>query len=230
MNKNNNSICAIALAIAIILFACVSFMSKQQKFALADDNFQKKCVYLTFDDGPSDRVTPKILDILQKENVKATFFIIGVNALTRQNIVKREFDEGHTVGVHSYTHEYKKIYSSPQKLVEDITLCNNLIKSITGEYSAVYRFPGGSYNLSQKLISAVTSIGLRYVDWNSSTRDAELFNQSADKLLNNVISTAANSENVVLLCHDSTSKTSTVQALPSIIKYFRENDYIFKTF
>lgn len=230
MNKNHNSLGAIALAFAIILFVTFSFIYKGKNFAIADDNCFKKCVYLTFDDGPSDRVTPKILDVLKKENVKATFFIVGVNALTRQNIIKREFNEGHTVGVHSYTHVYKDIYSSPEKLIEDICLCNELIKCITGEYSTVYRFPGGSYNLSKNLISAVISQGIRYVDWNASTRDAEIYNPSVEELLKNVISTSVNSENVVLLCHDSTSKIRTVEALPQIIKYFKDNDYIFKTF
>lgn len=228
MNRNFTAFCAAMLAFAILLVICGGFIADSKKFALAEE--AEKTVYLTFDDGPSDRVTPKILDVLAEEKVKATFFIIGKNVETRKNIIKREFDEGHTVAVHSYTHKYKEIYSSEESLIKDIDACNEVIKSVTGKYSSVYRFPGGSYGLSQKFISAVTAHGLRYVDWNASTRDAEILNATPAQLLKAAVTTSASSNYIVLLAHDSTSKSATAEALRDIIKHFKDNGYVFKAF
>lgn len=218
------------LAFAIMFVMIVGFGSGAS-FSLADDNEGTvKSVYLTFDDGPSDRVTPRILDVLKEENVKATFFIIGNQAETRKYIIKREFDEGHTVAVHSYTHKYGEIYSSPQKLIADIDKCNELIKSITGEYSNIYRFPGGSFKASDRLISAVTTHGMRYVDWNASTRDAEIYGATPEQLYKAALATSANADNVVLLAHDSTTKSSTADALKDIIRHFKKEGYVFEAF
>ncbi|MCI9408117.1 MAG: polysaccharide deacetylase [Clostridia bacterium] len=228
MNRNFTAFCAAMLAFAILLVICGGFIADSKKFALAEE--AEKTVYLTFDDGPSDRVTPKILDVLAEEKVKATFFIIGKNVETRKNLIKREFDEGHTVAVHSYTHKYKEIYSSAESLIKDIDACNEVIKSVTGKYSSVYRFPGGSYGLSQKFISAVTAHGLRYVDWNASTRDAEILNATPAQLLKAAVTTSASSNYIVLLAHDSTSKSATAEALRDIIKHYKDNGYVFKAF
>lgn len=228
MNRNFTALCAAMLAFAILLVICGGFIADSKKFALAEE--AEKTVYLTFDDGPSDRVTPKILDVLAEEKVKATFFIIGKNVETRKDIIKRESDEGHTVAVHSYTHKYKDIYSSAESLIKDIDACNEVIKSVTGKYSSVYRFPGGSYGLSQKFISAVTAHGLRYVDWNASTRDAEIINATPAQLLNAAVTTSASSNYIVLLAHDSTSKSATAEALRDIIKHYKDNGYVFKAF
>ncbi len=228
MNRNFTAFCAAMLAFAILLVICGGFIADSKKFALAEE--AEKTVYLTFDDGPSDRVTPKILDVLAEEKVKATFFIIGKNVETRKNLIKREFDEGHTVAVHSYTHKYKEIYSSEESLIKDIDACNEVIKSVTGKYSSVYRFPGGSYGLSQKFISAVTTHGLRYVDWNASTRDAEILNATPAQLLKAAVTTSASSNYIVLLAHDSTSKSATAEALRDIIKHYKDNGYVFKAF
>ncbi|MDE6442644.1 MAG: polysaccharide deacetylase [Clostridia bacterium] len=229
MNKNFTAFCAAMLAFAIMFVICGGFVNNNT-FSLADEGADQKTVYLTFDDGPSDKVTPKILDVLKSENVKATFFIIGNQAVSRKNILKREFDEGHTIAVHSYTHRYGEIYSSAQSLLNDIDKCNEIIKSVTGEYSSVYRFPGGSFGLSEELISAVTAHGMRYVDWNASTRDAEIYGATPKQLLNCAVSTSACADNVVLLSHDSTSKTTTADALKDIIKYFKNEGYTFKVF
>ena len=139
---------------------------------------ETRCVYLTFDDGPSDRVTPRILDTLEREQVKATFFIVGRSAESRRYIIEREHGDGHSVAPHSYTHDYKRIYASPAALLADIEKCNRLIEHITGRRSNIYRFPGGSFGLSEQLVSAVTGAGYRYVDWNASCGDADATGQS----------------------------------------------------
>lgn len=234
MNRKYFAAAATILAVAFaVLWIAFGLNGAQSTFSFAETNETQACektVYLTFDDGPSDRITPKILDILDAEGVKATFFIIGQQAERRDYIIKREAESGHTVAVHSYTHNYSDIYSSPKKLIADIDKCNALIEKITGRRSQVYRFPGGSYGLKSELISAVTDHGMRYVDWNASTRDAEWGVSGADTLYNNAVSTSANCDNVVLLSHDSTNKTSTPEATRRLIKYYKENGYSFGTF
>ncbi len=215
-------------AIVLNLFAMLPH--SDITLADADTHTMEKCVYLTFDDGPSDRVTPKILDTLKRRGIKATFFIIGQSAETRKYIVERMHEEGHTIGVHSYSHDYKKIYADPCTLICDIEKCNDLIEEITGERSTIYRFPGGSYGLRDELIRAVAQAGYRYVDWNASLRDAEIINPTPSQLLEAAKSSSADRNNIVLLCHDSTTKSSTAIALEDIISYYQLNGYAFCTF
>ncbi len=232
----NKRVVAFFAAVILIVTSVAIFTHDhnpiQTVFTLAtsDDSLEVKTVYLTFDDGPSDRVTPKILDVLERENVKATFFIIGRQAEIRSDIIKRIKGEGHTLGVHSYTHEYREIYSSPKALTDDIDRCNDVIESITGERADVYRFPGGSYGLSASLINAVSAHGMRYIDWNASVRDAEIWQPTPYQLYRAAISTSADINNVVLLAHDSTTKTATAEALTDIIRYYKEHGYTFAKF
>lgn len=229
MNRKNTVLCAFLL---LLLFVAVQFLAVCDNFgvniALAET--PQKCVYLTFDDGPSDRVTPKILDVLKEEDVKATFFIVGKMAERRKYLIEREFAEGHTVAVHSYSHVYSDIYSSEEKLLDDIDRCNKLIKEVTGKYSDVYRFPGGSFCIKKDLVDAVTAHGMRYIDWNASMRDAEIVNPAPDDLLKAAINTPANRDHIVMLAHDTTDKMTTVQALKSVIRYYKEKGYVFEKF
>ncbi|MDE7439674.1 MAG: polysaccharide deacetylase [Clostridia bacterium] len=227
MNRNYHTYCAILLAFALILVMCSQFFKDNASFA---DARTEKAVYLTFDDGPSDRVTPKILDVLKEENVKATFFIVGSAAENRKYLIEREVNEGHTVAVHSYSHRYGEIYSSTENLLNDIDKCNKLIKSVTGNYSDVYRFPGGSYGLSDKLVSAVKERGIKYVDWNASVRDAEYYSAPPEILYQSAVDTSKGHDTVILLAHDSTTKTTTAEALKKIIKYFKSQNFVFKKF
>ena len=224
MNRNYHAFCAMLLAFVLILVMCGQLV--RDSFARAST---EKTVYLTFDDGPSDRVTPKILDVLKAENVKATFFIVGSAAEKRKYLLEREFSEGHTVAVHSYSHIYSRIYSSTENLLADIDRCNEIIKSVTGSYSSIYRFPGGSFGLSRELINAVGEHGMKYVDWNASVCDAEYYCAPREILYANAVDTSRGHDSVILLAHDSTTKTTTAQALKDIIKYFKSQNYIFKT-
>ena len=228
MNRKYFAAAAAILAVAFaVLWIAYGRNNSTEAFSLASASAQTpKTVYLTFDDGPSDRVTPKILDVLDEENVKATFFIIGQQAERRDYLIKREAESGHTVAVHSYTHNYSEIYSSPRSLIADIDRCNDVIESITGRRSDLYRFPGGSYGLREELIAAAVGHGMRYVDWNASTRDAECPG-SAGQLFDSAVATSAGLDRVVLLSHDSTYKTSTPEATRRLIKYYKENGYTF---
>lgn len=225
-NRNFTAICAALLMCAVLIVFYVSPKIARSNVAFAE-TATKKIVYLTFDDGPSDRVTPKILDVLKENNVKATFFIVGKNAEKRKYLVKREIEEGHSVGVHSYSHVYSEIYASTESLLNDIDKCNRIIGEVAGKPSALYRFPGGSYGLSASFIDAVTEHGMKYYDWNSSTRDAELFNATPDQLYKAAVTTQKDDSNIILLSHDTTNKTATVDALKLIIEHYKSLGYAF---
>ncbi len=231
MNRKYFAAAAAILAVAFaVLWIAYGANGSAQTFSVAEAAapHAAKTVYLTFDDGPSDRVTPKILDVLDEENVKATFFVIGQQAERRDYLIKREAESGHTVAVHSYTHDYRRIYASARSLIADIDRCNDVIERITGRRSDLYRFPGGSFGLREELIAAATEHGMRYVDWNASTRDAEC-SGSAEQLFRSAVTTSAGLDRVVLLSHDSTRKTNTPEATRRLIKYYKENGYTFST-
>ncbi len=229
MNRKNTVICALMLIIVFVA-SQLAVLCKFGGINIALANGQEKCIYLTFDDGPSDRVTPLILDVLKEENVKATFFIVGKHAERRKYIIKREFNEGHRIGVHSYSHVYNSIYSSPEALLADIDKCNDIIEEITGKRSELYRFPGGSFSVKADLIATILQHGMRYVDWNASTCDAEIVHPTAQALYKAAINTPANRERIILLSHDTTDKIVTAQALRSIISYYKNAGYVFKRF
>ena len=229
MNKKLGAFTAFMIVFSVLLLHYFGLLSDNTRMRISYAE-NAPCVYLTFDDGPSDRVTPKILDILRDEDVKATFFIVGKSAESRKDIVKRAYDEGHTIGVHSYSHDYKKIYASAEALLEDIGKCNTLIEEITGKRSNIYRFPGGSFNRSAQLVNTVIDAGYRYVDWNASVRDAEIINATPEELVKSAKSTSADKMTIVLLCHDGTNKLSTAAALRDIIDYYRTTNCTFCTF
>lgn len=228
MNKKLPVIAAIALILSVAIMLVGTYFPKvKPTFAVADGG---KCIYLTFDDGPSDKVTPKILDVLKDEGVKATFFIVGTMAKPRLDILKRAVAEGHTLGVHSYSHKYGEIYSSPETLLKDIAACNEIIREVTGRYSSLYRFPGGSFTVAPEFKKAVDGAGYRYVDWNASFRDSEIKGATAKDIFDSARSTLAYPEKVIMLAHDGTDKQATAEALPEVVRYFKDKGYTFKTF
>lgn len=229
MNRKLPALAAIALVL-VLLVAIVDnyFLQPNGDMAFAEE--QRKEIYLTFDDGPSDKVTPKILDILKKEKTPATFFIVGSQAEKRKNILKRIADEGHAVGVHSYSHKYNEIYSSKEALLKDIERCNEVICRVTGNFTSLYRFPGGSFGVAPEFIEAVKSRGYKFVDWNASFRDSEIKDMTAGKLYSAAINTVSNPNRIVMLAHDTTDKTETAEALKEVIRHFKKKGYKFCKF
>lgn len=188
-----------------------------------------KTICLTFDDGPTDSTTPKILDILRKEDIPATFFVIGRQISRRKEILQRTFDDGHAIGIHTYSHEYKQIYASSSALLGDIRRCQKSIREILPEWNSdLYRFPGGEAGLSESLVSAVKNAGYRICSWNASVEDAVSPNASAEDLYNNAVRSAGEKNHVILLLHDGVGYRETVRALPKIIDYFRGKGYTFQ--
>lgn len=193
----------------------------------------KGTIYLTFDDGPSTSITPKILDILKKKNVKATFFILNYDS-AGEKLVKRIVNEGHTIAIHGYSHDYKSIYKSVETYMENITKLQNKIKNSTGCNTTITRFPGGSSNtvsrynpgIMTKLTKEVVARGYRYFDWNVSSGDAGGAKNSSD-VYNNVVTGLKKSRSNVVLMHDFSGNTKTLNALESIIDYGINNGYSF---
>lgn len=212
-------------------------MSRKVYGDVSESSIHKKVVYLTFDDGPSKNNTPEILDILNKNNVKASFFLIGKKAELNKDIVKNLYSSGMCIFPHSYSHEYEKIYKSKEAYIEDFSACNAVISNITGEKSYDFvRLPGGSYNKVSKdmvmndIRQYLKSNNVKYIDWNVSSADATPYKVSSDTIRDNVISQCKYWDVSVVLMHDSEGKKSTVEALPEIIKYLKEDGYTFKTF
>lgn len=188
-------------------------------------------IYLTFDDGPSNN-TSKILDILKQEDIKATFFLVNFNS-SYNSVVKRIYDEGHSIGIHSYTHNYKLIYSSVSAYFDDLNKMNDKIKTITGSDTKLLRFPGGSSNtissfnkgIMTTLVKEVTNAGYHYFDWNVDSSDAWSARNSND-VYNNVVNNLKKGTNIVLM-HDLSSNEKTVNVLEKIIKDAKEKGYTF---
>lgn len=189
-------------------------------------------VALTFDDGPSLTITPEILTVLRNNNVKATFFILGYNS-DKEYLVRQEFEEGHTIGYHGTSHQYKDIYTSLDVLVENFTSLEEKVIALTGYSSKLIRFPGGSsntvsFNYCEGIMSAaataVADEGYTYFDWNVDSGDAGSAN-TAESVYNNVVNGIRPGHFNVVLMHDSGSKQHTLDALQRIIDYCVENDF-----
>lgn len=191
---------------------------------------EEKTVYLTFDDGPSTVVTGRILDTLQEENVKATFFIVSDRVRGREETLRRIAAEGHTLGVHSATHDYKAIYASDEALLSDADTCAAVIEHVTGISPRIYRFPGGGTSDLARHTQLLQDHGYRVVRWNAVCGDEEIAHADAAQLVAESIRTAGQRKSVVLLLHDSAPHKATAEALPDIIRYFREQGYRFAAF
>lgn len=184
-----------------------------------------KKVYLTFDDGPSHH-TERILDILNEYDVKATFFVNGKDSDSLRPLYKRITDEGHKIGMHSYTHVYKQIYANRDAFTYDLDRIESFIYEQTGVIPDVYRFPGGSSNTVSRVSMSefadiLDSRGIKYYDWNVLSGDASsTYGLPADVIYNNVVNGAMNQEEAIILMHDLPEKTTTVEALPRILEKF----------
>ncbi len=187
-------------------------------------------VYLTFDDGPSI-YTDDILDILAEYNVKATFFVVGRENTASYARYLRIVEEGHTLGMHSYSHVYSDIYASPEAFAEDTQRIRSLLEDVTGQTPVFYRFPGGSSNDVSRtdireLAEYLESQGIIYFDWNVSSGDAGKIPLTSDQIVRNALSGIESRDTTVILLHDAASKRSTVYALPQIIETLQSMDNV----
>lgn len=206
-------------------------MSKKTRKVIVSERNKNGVIYLTFDDGPKNGITDVILDVLKEEGVKATFFVTNNGP---DELIKREYDEGHTVALHTASHNYSYVYSSIDNYFNDLYSVQDRVKRITGYESRIIRFPGGSSNTvsrrySSGIMSALTqeviNRGFRYYDWNILSGDAELGEHTAEEIFDNVISRLSLDRVNVVLMHDI--KPYTRDALRQIILYGKSNGYRF---
>lgn len=196
-----------------------------------DPQDDEKVVYLTFDDGPSEN-TQSILDILDQYGAKATFFITGGHEDCRP-LIKKAYEAGHTIGLHTYSHDYKQVYSSVDAYFEDLEKVGEVAKEQIGYVPCFIRFPGGASNtvsaeytpgIMTELTRKVQEKGYQYYDWNVSSGDGSVC--SADEIVQN--STTDKYHHVMILFHDAATKGTTVEALPRVIEYYKNLGYEFR--
>ena len=193
-----------------------------------DDTTTKK-VYLTFDDGPGSQ-TGKILDILKKNHVKATFFVTGKEDASSKKIYQRIVKEGHTLAMHSYSHIQDVIYDSKEVFEKDLKQINRCLYEATGVHTKFYRFPGGSstQNTSlpiQNFIDVLKKNHYLYLDWNVISPDINNANATKEQVVTGVMQGVDAYDTAVVLMYDVADKPMTVKALPSIIKQIKAKNY-----
>ena len=186
--------------------------------------------YLTFDDGPSEN-TEKILDIQKQYDIKATFFVVGKNAQSHPELVKRIFEEGHAIGNHSYNHIYGYMYYSADCFKEEVEKTTEVVGSIIGAENVqkLFRFPGGSFEASKEPYRQMLyEMGYSFVDWNALNGDADGKEYTYDRIVAMFKETAMKHEDAIVLMHDATAKTLTPEALPECIEYLANNGFTFE--
>lgn len=208
--------------------------------AATGENALPKIVCLTFDDGPSKNTTP-ILEILDREQVPATFFVCAQDA--NENYMPLVADiaaAGHQIALHSATHQYSKIYASTDAFWQDMKALRQALEPYVDVESIDWlRFPGGSTNtvsrryggkgLMQQLKNEVEQRGWQWVDWNVCAEDAVGGHPSADTIYRNVVRETGEQTHCVVLMHDSATTRTTAEALPDIIRWYTDNGYTFLT-
>lgn len=197
---------------------------------------KEKIAYLTFDDGPS-LVTPKILDILKSENVKASFFVIGKSVEAHPEIVKRAYEEGHYIANHTYSHNNSILYKSSESFTNEIKKTDLAIGKAIGveDYSSlIFRFPNGfmspQYKAKKKEMTKLLSqMNYTYIDWNCLNNDS-VKKYTSSQLLNNLKQSSKNKDTLVILMHDSKDVSNSSLALEDSIEYLKSEGYNFRNF
>ena len=251
--RNARLLAGVVLAAMLVLLSGTIHLLYHREYAETDtpndcfavsaatgENALPKIVCLTFDDGPSKNTRP-ILEILDKEQVPATFFVCAQDANEKYlPLVADIAAAGHQIALHSASHEYSDIYRSSAAYWKDIALLKERIAPYVDTENIRYlRFPGGSTNtvsrryggrgLMQQLKEEVTAKGYAYVDWNVCAEDAVGGHPSADTIYRNVVHETGQQTNCIVLMHDSSSTHTTAEALPDIIRWYADNGYTFLT-
>ncbi len=198
---------------------------------------EEKIAYLTFDDGPSSKITPQILQILKDNDIKASFFVLGSRVELLPDLVKQEYEEGHYIANHGYSHEYTKVYASANAVLDEYNVTEKAIRNAIGneEYSShIFRFPGGSEKgkyatVKNEAKNLLNENNISYINWNSLTNDA-VGTPTAESLVEDLKKTSEGKNRLVILMHDSGTKQLTADTLPQVIAYLKEQGYCFKNF
>lgn len=221
-----------------IIYNAVDFQGNKSSYkrevVVKDTNEQLKVIYLTFDDGPSVN-TPKVLEILEKYNVPASFFVTGENP-EYYPYIKIAHEKGHTIGMHTYSHNYKYIYNSLEHYQKDLAKIAEVIEEQIGFVPKYIRFPGGTSNtvsqeyakgIMREVVDYVNDNGYTYIDWNSVNGDGE-GRRSVSQLIEKAIKSGKGKNKIVMLMHDGGGCVNTVKALGAVIEHYQKLGYEFK--
>ena len=224
-----------------------SFAFEKKKYSIMSEELKEKIknhveenekiAYLTFDDGPNAQVTPKELKILKKEDVKATFFVIGKNVEAHPEIVKQAYEEGHYIGNHGYSHNNSILYKNDENFINEIRKTDEAISKAIGEenYSSkIFRFPNGFMTKSyrkrkDRAEELLKEMNYSYLDWNCLNNDS-VKKYSKQELLNNLKKTSRNKGSLEVLMHDTKDVSDSSTILRESIEYLKSEGYEFKNF
>jgi peptidoglycan/xylan/chitin deacetylase (PgdA/CDA1 family) len=187
-----------------------------------------KIVYITIDDGPYLRNTPYLLEVLKKENIKVTFFDVGKQIEQFPSLLKAEYEQGHSIGNHTYSHDYKSMYKSPDTFLADVKKNDDLIFKVIGIHPKIIRAPGGTSRFNIAYYNLLDANDYIAYDWNLDTKDTD-GKFSITQLVNNVDEQIRNKKKIILLMHDLPNKSSSINALPIIISHLKKRGYSFGT-
>lgn len=216
----------------INLFLIILILSMSSSISVLSETnaCDEKVIYLTFDDGISSHMTEEIIDILDSENVKGTFFLIGNTITHNPKCMKKLIDSHHGIGLHTYSHDKNKIYRSKEYFIEEMDKCNEALFQMTGTKSNIIRFPFGTNNNSFKLnkewVDYIHSNNYKIYDWNVDTSDGCYPNKTPYKIYRDSIS---NKDYIILLMHATDLNKNSAVALTDVIKYYKKQGYTFKT-
>ena len=190
-----------------------------------------KIAYLTFDDGPDNKNTPKILDILKNYGVPATFYVCGNMVEINPDVLKRIYEEGHAIGNHSYNHNYKELYPSTANFLKQINDTDEIIKEVIGVRPLIIRTPGGRAGMwTAEYEPLMKACGYVEHDWNVSCEDATAKKPNSQQIIANVDQQTNNDlkdNAAIILMHSNNGKEQTVDALPAIIELLVRKGYDF---
>lgn len=196
----------------------------------AADKNSSKVVYITIDDGPDPYSTPEYIETLDKSGVKATFFMIGSKMKIYPDLVRQIDLNGHAIGNHSYSHNYSTLYQTSEKFKEEIVAAEDVIYSITGKKSKIFRAPGGSTKMHDiELENVLSELGCSIFDWNVSAADTDPHGITKNQVIYNIKHESRGLKTVIILMHDNSKRKASLEALPEVIEWFKEKGYIFKT-
>lgn len=191
----------------------------------------EKIAYLTFDDGPS-KLTPQVLDLLDQYNAKATFFVVCKNNEDYAEYLSQIVERGHTLALHSYSHDYHQIYASKDAFLADYQKVYDWVVEQTGYTPSLFRFPGGSNSpssyVAKEIIEEMERRGFTYFDWNVSSGDGSSLT-TTENIIDNICGTIGNIPTPVVLMHDGSGRNATLAALPTVLKNLSEAGYEFRS-
>ena len=218
------------MLLLLIVATCLAIPSFSSATQVPPAGSDEKIVYLTFDDGPTSTVTEAILDVLKKEDVKATFFIVGKEIKGREDILKRIYEEGHGIGLHTFSHNFKIIYQNPESFIMEMEKTEALINKTLGtklRFPAI-RFPGGSAGrLNQRFYDRLCEKGYLIFDWNVDLQDGIKGHLPPSQFVANSKKCMTRGNRRIILAHCNANNTNTCKALSDIIAYYRSQGYTF---